>query len=76
MRSILRAGALPALALVAFGMSPDARAEDKPVTGIPEDSIEQGWSDGDIALRRHPVADIADVVIDAENFLHDHHRTF
>jgi porin len=26
-------------------MSPEARAEDKPVTGIPEESIEQGFSD-------------------------------
>ena len=42
MRSILWAGALPALALASLGDSRGARAEDKPVTGIPDESIEQG----------------------------------
>lgn len=35
----------PVLALASFGVVTGARAEDKPVTGIPDESIAQGWDD-------------------------------
>ncbi|HVZ05449.1 carbohydrate porin [Hyphomicrobium sp.] len=45
MKSLLRAGAVSALALVSLGTIAGAQADDKPVTGIPDDSIAQGWDD-------------------------------
>jgi porin len=44
MQRILKAGALPALALMAFGAVSAARADDA-ANGVPEDSIAQGWND-------------------------------
>jgi porin len=45
MESMLKAGILPALALLSLGAVPGAHAEDKPVTGVPEESIAQDWND-------------------------------
>lgn len=45
MRPTLKAGALPVLALASLGAATGAHAEDKPVTGVPEESIAQDWND-------------------------------
>ena len=41
---------------------------------IAHEAIEQGGRNSDIAFRGEPVADIADMAVDAENLLRDHHR--
>ena len=43
---------------------------------IAHEAIEQGGRHRDIAVRREPIADIADMAVDAENLLRDHHRAF
>lgn len=45
MGPLLKAGVLPALALMSLGAAAGAQAEDKPFTGIPDESIAQGWDD-------------------------------
>jgi porin len=45
MRSIFKAGAVSALGLLSLGAATVASADDKPATGVPEDSIAQGWND-------------------------------
>jgi porin len=45
MTSKLLSGALPAFAMAVLAVAPSANAEDKPVTGVPEESIAQDWND-------------------------------
>jgi porin len=46
MKSTLKAGALPVLALLSLGLASVAHAEeDKPLTGVPDESIAQDWND-------------------------------
>ncbi len=45
MRSMVKAGAVSALGLLSLGAAAGAWAEDKPVTGVPEESIAAGWND-------------------------------
>ena len=39
------ASVLPVLALASLAATSDANAEDKPATGVPEESIAQDWND-------------------------------
>ncbi len=41
---------------------------------IAHEAVEQRRRHRDITLRREPVADIADMAVDAEYLLRDHHR--
>ena len=45
MRSMVKAGAVSAMGLLSLGAAAGAWAEDKPVTGVPEESIAVGWND-------------------------------